>query len=59
VRGYVRRASRRAPRFRAMSDAAKELWYFRVDQIRQGKSKRDMYRHHPLTEATVFISRGV
>lgn len=57
VAGYVRRASRRAPRFRAMSDEAKELWYHRIDQIRQGKHKRDVYRHHPLQEAAVFLPK--
>lgn len=40
-----------------MSDAAKELWYYRIDQIRQGKHKRDIYRHHPLKESAVFLPK--
>jgi hypothetical protein len=57
VRGYLRRITKRPPKFKAMTEAAKELWYHRVDQIRQGKPKRDAYRHHPLEELAVLIKK--
>lgn len=57
VCGYLRRTGRRPPKFRAMSDQAKELWYQRIDQIRQGRQQRDVYRHHPLVETAAFLPK--
>jgi hypothetical protein len=57
VKGYLRRVHKRPPHFTPMSEADKELWYYRIDQIRQGKAKRDVYKHHPLIETAVFLPR--
>lgn len=56
MKGYTRRDSRRAARFTDMGEEARELWYHRIDQIRRGIS-RNVYRHHPLEEASVLIRR--